>query len=32
MLDAHAQMLLGYGRALEKLGLDGRLVELSSPC
>jgi Fe-S-cluster containining protein len=30
MLDAHAQMLLGYGRALEKLGLDGRLVELSS--
>ena len=30
MLDAQGQMLLGYGRALEKLGLDGGLVELAS--
>jgi len=30
MLEAHGQMLLGYGRALEKLGLDGGLVELAS--
>jgi|SRR5579859_7395374 len=30
MLDAHDQMLLGYGRALDRLGLDGGLVELSS--
>jgi len=30
MIEAHAQMLLGYGRALEKLGLDGGLVELAS--
>ena len=30
MIEAHGQMLLGYGRALEKLGLDGGLVELAS--
>jgi Fe-S-cluster containining protein len=30
MIDAHGQMLLGYGRALERLGLDGGLVELAS--
>jgi uncharacterized protein len=30
MIEAQGQMLLGYGRALEKLGLDGGLVELAS--
>jgi len=30
MIEAHGQMLLGFGRALDKLGLDGGLVELSS--
>jgi Fe-S-cluster containining protein len=30
MIDAHGQMLLGYGRALDKLGLDGGIVELNS--
>lgn len=30
MVEAHGQMLLGYGRALDKLGLDGGLVELAS--
>jgi Fe-S-cluster containining protein len=29
-MQAEGQMLLGYSRALEKLGLDGGLVELSS--
>jgi Fe-S-cluster containining protein len=29
MIEAHGQMLLGYGRALDRLGLDGSLVELS---
>jgi len=30
MVEAHGQMLLGYGRALDKLGLDGGIVELAS--
>jgi Fe-S-cluster containining protein len=30
MIEAHGQMLLGYGRALEQLGLDGGIVELGS--
>jgi Fe-S-cluster containining protein len=30
MAEAHGQMLLGYSRALDKLGLDGGLVELAS--
>jgi hypothetical protein len=30
MIEAHGQMLLGYGRALERLGLDGGIVELGS--
>jgi Fe-S-cluster containining protein len=30
MIEAHGQMLLGYGRALDRLGLDGGIVELNS--
>ncbi|MGB8841109.1 MAG: YkgJ family cysteine cluster protein [Aliidongia sp.] len=30
MTDAHGQILLGYGRALDRLGLDGGIVELNS--
>jgi Fe-S-cluster containining protein len=30
MIEAQGQMLLGYGRALDKLGLDGGMVELGA--
>ena len=30
MVEAHGQILLGYGRALDTLGLDGGIVELGS--